>query len=88
MTPHTDKKGFGVAASPFNGVKLELGVILALELLLWLAADSITADLVAQLWLLGGFGVAGMVWLIVRTRHVLRQCQARERQLDNSQDQA
>lgn len=87
MTQHTNKKGFGVAASPFNRVKLELGIILSLELLLWLAADSITADLGTQLWLLAAFSVLGMVWLIVRTRRVLRQCQARERQWDNRQDQ-
>lgn len=75
MTRQTGNKGFGVAASPFNGVKLELGIILVLGLLLWLAADSITADRDAQLFLLGSFSIAGMLWLVQRTRRVLRQCQ-------------
>lgn len=88
MTQHTDKKGFGVAASPFNGVKLELGIILCAGLLLWLAADSITADLEVQLLMLGGFGVAGMLWLIVRIRGVLRKCETKGLGPDKKQDQA
>jgi len=68
---NTNDKGFGVAASPFNRVKLELGVIFALGLLLWLAADSITASLAEQLLLLGGYGLLGMLWLVWRTRRLL-----------------
>jgi hypothetical protein len=60
-----------VAASPFNGVKLELGIVLGLGLLLWLGADSITAHWPTQLLLLGAYGLAGMLWLIWRTHQVL-----------------
>ncbi len=66
-------KGFGVAASPLNSVKLELGMILFVGLLLWLAVDSITADLSNQLLILVGFGTLGGVWLVLRTRHILKQ---------------
>jgi hypothetical protein len=69
------KKGFGVAASPFNGVKLELGFALILGAVLWLAADSITADVGAQLLLLFGYGMISMIWLVLRTRRVLRELQ-------------
>lgn len=80
MTRQTDNsKGFGVEASPFNGVKLQLGIILVLGLLLWLAADSITADADAQLGLLVGYGILGMLYLIYRTRQVLRQHTAQQR---------
>jgi len=65
--------GIRVPASPFNRVKLELGIILLLGLLLWLAADSITADADAQIGLLAGFGLAGMAWLVLRTRRVLHR---------------
>ncbi len=65
-------RGFGVAASPFNGVKMELGIILLLGFILWLAADSITASVVTQLLLLVGYGVAGAAWLIFRTRRVIQ----------------
>lgn len=70
------RKGFGVAASPFNGIKLELGMCVVLGLLLWLGADSITADDDSQLLLLLGFSLACTIWLVVRTRAVLRRCEA------------
>ena len=66
-------KGFGVAASPLNSVKLELGIILFAGLLLWLAVDSITADLSNQLLILLGYSVTGGLWLVLRTRRILRQ---------------
>ena len=76
-------KGFGVAASPLNSVKLELGMILFVGLLLWLAVDSITADVSNQLLILAGYGVVGGLWLVLRTRHILRQLDRST--LDNEQ---
>lgn len=73
---NTQSKGFGVAASPFNGVKLELGVCVILGVLLWLGADSITADEGAQLLILLAYGLLAMGWLVLRTRAVLRRCEA------------
>ncbi len=66
-------KGFGVAASPLNSVKLELGIILFVGLLLWLAVDSITADIANQLLILALFGGVGALWLVFRTRRTLKQ---------------
>ena len=68
----SSKKGFGVAASPFNGVKIELGIVLILGFVLWLAADSITASIAAQLLLLAGYGFISAFWLVIRTRRVMR----------------
>jgi hypothetical protein len=69
--PTVHRSGFGVPASPFNGVKLELGVALVLGAVLWLAADSITANLGGQLLLLTGYGLVSMLWLVMHTRRVL-----------------
>jgi hypothetical protein len=69
----SSKKGFGVAASPFNGVKIELGFVLILGFVLWLAADSITASITAQLLLLMGYGCISAFWLVIRTQRIMRQ---------------
>lgn len=64
--------GFGVAASPLNKVKFELGIIICMGALLWLAVDSITAHVGAQLLILLVYGLSAMVWLIVRTRKIVQ----------------
>ena len=68
------QRDFGVADSPFNGVKIELGFAILLGAILWLAADSITANEVTQWLILLVYGLLGMVWLVLRTRAVLRRC--------------
>ena len=65
-------KGFGVAASPFNGVKLELGVCIVLGMLLWLGAEFIIADEGTQLLILLTYSLSSAIWLVLRTRAVLR----------------
>ena len=77
-------KGFGVAASPFNGVKLELGICIVLGVLGWLGADSITANEDTQLLVLLAYSLLGTIWLVVRTRRVLRRCEEAE-QTNSSQ---
>jgi hypothetical protein len=62
-----------VAPSPLNGVKLELGFILLAGIVLWLAADSITANVATQLLLLSSFGLSAAGWLVWRTRRVVRR---------------
>ena len=62
-----------VNASPFTAVKLELGIILFLGALLWLAADSITADSNKQLLMFAIFSVSSMVILVVHTRRILKR---------------
>ena len=71
-------RGPTVSASPFNGVKLELGIALVLGALLWLGADSITASTEAQLLIFLGFGLLSTLWLVTRTRAVLRRYEAHE----------
>lgn len=66
-------KGFGVAVSPLNIVKFELGVVICVAAALWLALDSITANLMGQLLILALYGVAGMVWIVYRTKRVLQR---------------
>ncbi len=73
-----NKRGFSVSASPFNGVKLELGIIFILGALLWLGAHSIIASTGAQLLIFFGFGLLSALWLVARTRVVLHQHEACE----------
>ncbi|NOX92684.1 MAG: hypothetical protein GXP18_09635 [Gammaproteobacteria bacterium] len=72
----SSSRGFGVAASPFNGVKLELGICIILGMLLWLGADSITANEGTQLLILLMYSLSGTIWLVMRTRAVLHRCEA------------
>ncbi|HXH03293.1 MAG TPA: hypothetical protein VNN09_08235 [Candidatus Competibacteraceae bacterium] len=65
--------GFTVGASPLNGVKLEVGIILLVGLLLLPVVGRVLPSLTGQFLLLAGYGVAGMLWIIHRTRRVLRQ---------------
>lgn len=72
---YTKKKGFGVAPSPFNGVKLELGIILSLGVLAWFAIHYFTKDTNLQLLLLFVFSVSAMLRLVYKARRILRQIQ-------------
>lgn len=56
-----------------NGVKLELGIVLALGLLLWLVL--LVSGLPAGVQIGAGFafGLVGMLWLILRARIALRR---------------
>jgi hypothetical protein len=72
-SPSQAKNGFGVAASPLNTVKMELGIVLFLGFVLWLAADSITGSITTQLLLLVSYGLLSAGWLVFRTRSVVQQ---------------
>lgn len=87
-TPASTRKGFGVAASPFNGVKIELGIVLILGLILWLAADSITSSIAAQLLLLVSYGLISAFWLIIRTRQVVQQLEKQQARPETHQKMA
>jgi len=63
--------GFSVAASPFNRVKLELGIILLVAPLVWLLVGRLLSAPEAQLMVLALYGIAGAGWLIMRTRQVI-----------------
>lgn len=64
-------RGFTVAASPFNGIKLELAVVLCLNLVLWLVGGRLMGGGLVELLLLAAGGLGGMAWLMFRTRRVL-----------------
>ena len=67
----TVRKGFAVAPSPLNEVKLDLGVILVVGLVLLLVQGRALDSLLLQLLLLLSYGVLGMIWIIVRARRVV-----------------
>ncbi len=68
-----------VAPSPLNEIKLDLGVILAVGLVLLLVQGRVLDNLLLQLLLLLSYGVLGMTWIIIRTRRVIakitRECE-------------
>ena len=64
-------KGMTVAPSPFNEVKLDLGIILAVGGLLLLAQGRMMDSLPLQLLALTGYGVLGLIWIVVRTRRIM-----------------
>ena len=66
-------KSFGVAPSPFNAIKLELGIVIVVGVLLLIGVDSITQDILIQIGLLFVAGVSAMVWIIWRTHNVLKR---------------
>lgn len=70
------RKGFGVAASPFNGVKLELAIIIILGIVLELMLDSITQKDVIQIGVLAGYGLLASGWIILRTRFLAHRALA------------
>jgi Flp pilus assembly protein TadB len=71
--PVPDQHGFGVSPGRFNGVKLELGIILCLAMVMWLVVEHLTVSLQAQVLMLGVYGLTGMVWLMVRARRILHR---------------
>ena len=85
---YTKKKGFGVAPSPFNGVKLELGVILSLGILIWFAIHYFIKETDLQLLLLLAFSVSAMLRLVFKSRKILRQIQNPSTDSGNTQKES
>ena len=67
------KRGVTVYASPFNTIKLELGIILLLGVIAWILVDMLVANPVSQLLYLGGFGLASMSWIVLRIKILKRK---------------
>jgi predicted membrane channel-forming protein YqfA (hemolysin III family) len=65
------RRGFSVAASPLNAVKLDLGIILVVGALLLLVHGKLVSGTLAQFLVLAVYGIGAMLWLIIRTRRVL-----------------
>ena len=66
-------RGMGVAPSPFNAVKFELALVVVGSVLVMLLSFSNTFSAVGQWLLLGGYGVAAALWVVVRTGKTLRR---------------
>ena len=82
----TGGKGLTVAPSPLNEVKLDLGVILAIGVLLLLVQGRALESLSLQLLLLLSYGLLGMLWIVIRVHRVMAQFdRERERNQDGPQ---
>lgn len=80
------QKSFSVAPSPFNPIKLELGIIIVLGILLVLVLNSITQNLTLQFAILFGAGAVGMVWIVWRTKSILRNQNPKHPTMGNDAD--
>ncbi len=79
----TGGRGMTVAPSPLNEVKLDLGIILAvgLLLLLLLVQGRAVDGLPLQFLLLSSYGLLGMIWIVVRVRRVVAKLEREREQL-------
>lgn len=79
----TGGKGMTVAPSPLNEVKLDLGIILAVGLLLLLVQGRAVDGLPLQFLLLSSYGLLGMIWIVVRVRRVVAKLEREREQLSD-----
>ena len=73
IDPPDTTTGFSVIASPYNAVKMDLTVLALLGVIVWMIHDQITTQFYAQIFILGGYGCATLVWIIRRVRQVDRE---------------
>ncbi len=79
----TGGRGMTVAPSPLNEVKLDLGIILAVGLLLLLVQGRAVDGLPLQFLLLSSYGLLGMIWIVVRVRRVVAKLEREREQLSD-----
>jgi len=67
------RSGMRVAASPFNGVKLDLAIIIVLLLLIWLVLANTVKDTLTQTIIL--FVCSGLAasWIVFRVQRILHR---------------
>ena len=70
------RRSFTVAASPFNGVKFDLAMIVVVGVVVWLIHDRLIDNSLGQTLFLAGYGVSAMVWLMAKTRRIERSQRA------------
>ena len=63
----------GVPASPFNGVKLGLVLVLLSGVVLTVVVNRLAPSAGMQLAVLGGYGLGGMGWAVLAAWRILRQ---------------
>ena len=66
------RKYFAVDPSPFNVVKLALGVIMVVGALLGLVTSRLAVSSMTQVLVLSSYGVIAALWLIAKTRQVVQ----------------
>ena len=71
--PATRNRRFEVAPSPFNTVKLELGILLFVGLLVALFLLESGLYTITCLLILGGYSVAILAWLLWRVQRILQR---------------
>lgn len=65
------RRGFTVAASPFNGIKLDLALILILGVVAFLVQERVFSDNSAGgLALLIAYGLWSAIWIVFRVNRV------------------
>ena len=72
QNPNRAKKHFAVAASPFNGVKFELALIIVIAVVLWFVLERLFPHRIEAFLLLGAYSLLAAGWIIMRVRHVLK----------------
>ena len=64
-----------MAASPFNDVKLDLGIIIVLSVIVLVLVTSLVDSEVTQVLGLLAYGILATGWIIFRTRNIMRRHQ-------------
>jgi len=67
------RSGMRVAASPFNGVKLDLAIIIVVLLLLWLVLANTKTDTTTQMVVLFLSSGIAASWIVFRVRRILHR---------------
>ncbi len=68
-------KGFAVAASPLNEVKLDLALLLVVGIILLIIEDKLIDQLAGQILLLFVYGLLAATWIIIRVKRILTKHQ-------------
>lgn len=71
--PIRAKRHFAVSASPFNGVKLELALILIVGVILWLVFEQLFPHRIEAFLMLIGYSLLAAGWIILRVRNIVKQ---------------
>ena len=67
------EKDFSVRPSPLNPVKFELGIIIAVSLLLWFGVHLSINDPIAQISVLFLFSLLAAAWIVLRIKFLLQK---------------
>lgn len=71
------RRSFTVAASPFNGVKFDLALLVIVGVVVWLIHDRLIDNGLGQMLFLAGYGLSAMIWLVAKTRRIEQEQSAK-----------